>query len=100
MTLKYERQWEIIEKAYTLATDSYNYDNKTIDDIENDLWNIKKIIIQKIFDINTFIDWDKLWGIVENNIETLNLSDWIYQKRPLIDTLIEIKLIKRGIWRN
>lgn len=82
MNLKYERQWEIVEKII-----KYKLINGEIVD-----WNENKKIIENIFELHNFVRIEYFWKIVENSIDGLNLESWEYQQKPLLDKMIEVTL--------
>lgn len=55
MTLKYERQWEAVEKAYNQRLDFYNH---YYDGFPSDVNQIRKGIIQHFFNLSKYINWN------------------------------------------
>lgn len=86
MKLKYERQWETVDKlvkereVYVLPIS----------------WDEKKRIIEYIFNLDQFVSYYDLWMVFEYTRKELYLNNWENQQRPLLDKMIEVVLFNRA----
>ncbi len=86
MNLKYEQQWELVEKII-----KERQFGREINFYNPITWVTKASIINEVFQAYYFMDYDVL-AYFEANCKEQKLYDWENQQKPLLDKLIEVTL--------
>jgi len=84
MTLKYERQWEIVDK---LILDREKY-------ILPIPWKEERAIVEHVFKLERHVDTEEFWTMFENTLSVLRIGDWETKQKPLLDKMIELMLME------